>query len=78
MTNSITLSWNSLMTGAETGGKAIQTYLLEYKEATTNVWAIAAGGMTASQYFLNNSTTVGSLFSTTAYEFRVSAINVHG
>ena len=76
--NSMTLSWNALTSGAETGGSAILSYILDYKLKTASSWTRAKGGDQAADYFTGTSTSVGSLASATAYEFRVSALNIHG
>lgn len=36
------------------------------------------GGSTVDNYFIGNTTIIGSLNTATIYEFRVSALNVHG
>lgn len=40
----VTVSWNALQEGAETGGSPILSYILEYKENTTSSYVTAVGG----------------------------------
>ena len=73
-----TLSWNSLQTGPQSGGPAVLSYFLEYKESSASSWSVGVGGSQASDYFTGNETVISGLTKGTVYDFRVSAYNLHG
>ena len=54
------------------------SYILEYKESAASSWITGVGGSQASDYFTGSSTIVTSLTNGTSYDFRVSALNIHG
>ena len=51
---------------------------MEYKESGASSWISWVGGTQASVYFTGLSTTVTGLTKGTTYQFRVSALNIHG
>jgi len=63
------LTW----TAPSNGGSAIADYLVEYKASSSGTWLIFADGTNTS-----TSATVTGLTASTAYDYRVSAINAIG
>ena len=51
---------------------------MEYKESGASSWLSWVGGTQASDYFTGVSTTITALTKGTTYQFRVSALNIHG
>ncbi len=66
----VALAWTA---PSNTCGAAITDYLVEYRTSPSGTWTTFADGVSAT-----TSTTVTGLTNGTAYDFRVSAINVVG